>query len=98
MNVPTDRLLIMLVVATAFAVVGSGWAAGLVHAEATGTEEYLLRIAITVAFVAVLIVFWFAFRRADRKMGRIEWVYRPAGGCTLRGDRFDDTRRRPALW
>lgn len=72
MDIPTDRLLIMLIVATAFAVIGSGWAAGLVHAEATGWTEYALRIAISVAFLGVLVAFWFAFRHADKEQGRIE--------------------------
>ncbi|ELY56666.1 hypothetical protein [Natronolimnohabitans innermongolicus] len=67
MDLPTDRLLIMIIVATGFAVVGGGWAASLVHAEATGTEEILLRVGIGAVFFAILVGFWLAFRRVDRQ-------------------------------
>lgn len=66
MNVPTDRLLIMVVVATGFAVLVGGWAGGLVRAEATGLEEIGLRVGIGAVFVAVLLGIWFAFREIDQ--------------------------------
>ncbi len=58
MDVPTDRLLIMIVAATGFAVLVGGWAGGLVHAEATGWEEIGLRVAIGVVFFAILLGLW----------------------------------------
>ena len=64
-NVPVDRLLIMLVVATGFAVVGGGWAAALVHAEATGPEEIGLRVAIGAVFFLILLSFWYLFSGMD---------------------------------
>ncbi|APX96947.1 hypothetical protein [Natronorubrum daqingense] len=65
MDVPTDRLLLMLIVATGFAVAGGGWAASLVHAEATGIEEIGLRVAIGVVFFLVLLAFWTLFSGID---------------------------------
>lgn len=65
MDVPTDRLLLMIIVATGFAVVGGGWAASLVHAEATGVEEIGLRIAIGVVFFLILVAFWTLFSGID---------------------------------
>ena len=67
MRIPTDRLLLMVVVATGFAVVGGGWAAALVHAEATGLEEWLLRAGIGVVFLVVLVGFWYLFTGIDRE-------------------------------
>ncbi|MCU4926179.1 hypothetical protein OB905_09315 [Halobacteria archaeon AArc-dxtr1] len=67
MNVPTDRVLLMLIVATGFAVVGGGWAASLVHAEATGTEELLFRVGIGAVFFAILLGFWYVFAGIDRE-------------------------------
>lgn len=67
MDLPTDRLLLMIIVATGFAVVGGGWAASLVHAEATGMEENLLRIGIGVVFFAILIGFWLEFWKVDKQ-------------------------------
>lgn len=66
MNVPTDRLLIMLIVATGFAVVVGGWAASLVHAEATGWVEIGLRIGIGVVFFVALLAAWQAFSEVDQ--------------------------------
>ncbi|ELY47494.1 hypothetical protein [Natronorubrum sulfidifaciens] len=65
MNVPTDRLLLMLVAATGFAVVAGGWAAALVHAEATGLEALILRVAIGAVFFVVLFGFWTLLSRTD---------------------------------
>ncbi|WP_290811767.1 hypothetical protein [Halovivax sp.] len=69
MNVPTDRLLIMVVVATGFAVVVGGWAAGLIRAEATGIEEWALRAGVGVLFLLVLVIAWTGFSRIDAKRG-----------------------------
>ncbi|ADD06176.1 uncharacterized protein Nmag_2617 [Natrialba magadii ATCC 43099] len=66
MNVPTDRLLIMIIVATGFAIVGGGWAAALVQAEMSGFEEIALRVGIGVVFFAILIGFWYVFTQIDR--------------------------------
>lgn len=65
MDIPTDRLLIMLVVATGFAVLLGGWAGALVHAEATGLEELLLRVVIGALFFGALVVTWSRFRDTD---------------------------------
>ncbi len=65
MNVPTDRLLLMLVAATGFAVVAGGWAAALVHAEATGLEDLVLRVMIGAVFFAVLLGFWTLLSSTD---------------------------------
>lgn len=67
MNLPTDRLLLMIIVATGFAVVGGGWAATLVRAEATGTEELLLRIGIGAVFFIILVGFWMKFWQIDKE-------------------------------
>jgi len=67
MDIPTDRLLIMLIVATGLAVVAGGWAAGLVHAEATGTEELLLRFGIAAVFFLVLLGVWSVFSGIDEE-------------------------------
>ncbi|ARS89150.1 hypothetical protein [Natrarchaeobaculum aegyptiacum] len=67
MDVPTDRLLIMLIVATGFAVVVGGWAAGIVHAEATGFEEVGLRIGIGALFFVVLLGVWRVFSGIDEE-------------------------------
>ncbi|MFP8952611.1 hypothetical protein ACLI4Z_06495 [Natrialbaceae archaeon A-arb3/5] len=67
MSIPTDRLLIMFVAATGFAIVFGGWAAALVQAEATGWEEIGLRVGIGAVFFAVLIGVWFIFSGIDRE-------------------------------
>ncbi|ELY89177.1 hypothetical protein C483_14540 [Natrialba hulunbeirensis JCM 10989] len=66
MDIPTDRLLIMLVVATGFAIVTGGWAAALVQAEMSGIEEIALRVGIGVLFFVVLLGFWYVFTQVDR--------------------------------
>ncbi|NGM69275.1 hypothetical protein G6M89_09690 [Natronolimnobius sp. AArcel1] len=65
MDIPTDRLLIMVIVATGFAVLIGGWAGGLVHAEATGLEELGLRVGLGVVFFAILLGVWYQFSRVD---------------------------------
>lgn len=65
MNIPTDRLLIMVVVVTAFAVLFVGWAGGLVEAEAVGLSERGLQVALAAAFVAVIAGIWYQFSRID---------------------------------
>lgn len=67
MDIPTDRLLMMVIVATGFAVAFGGWAAALVHAEATGLEELALRAGIGVVFFLILLGFWYLFTRVDRE-------------------------------
>ncbi|WIV68148.1 hypothetical protein [Natrialbaceae archaeon AArc-T1-2] len=67
MNVPTDRLLIMLVVATGLAVLVGGWAGGLVRAEATGSEELALRVGIGAVFFVVLLGVWHVFKNIDEE-------------------------------
>ena len=69
MKIPSDRLLIMIVVATAFAVLAGGWAAALVHAEATGVQEWGWRIIIGAVFLAVLVGFWMRFSTVDEERG-----------------------------
>ncbi len=64
-NLPTDRLLLMLVVATGFAVILGGWAASLVHAEATGLEQLALRVAIGAVFFLALVGTWYQFTKMD---------------------------------
>ncbi|GAB7019870.1 hypothetical protein [Halostagnicola bangensis] len=65
MNVPTDRLLVMIIAATGFAVLVGGWAGGLVHAEATGWEEIGLRVAIGIVFFAILLGLWSKYGDID---------------------------------
>lgn len=65
MNIPTDRLLLMVVVATGFAVLVGGWAGGLVRAETTGWEEIALRVGLGAIFFAVLVGVWYLFRNID---------------------------------
>ncbi|GAB3674890.1 hypothetical protein [Halopiger thermotolerans] len=65
MDIPTDRLLIMVVVVTGFAVLFAGWAGGLVEAEAVGINELGLQIGLAVVFVAVIAGIWYQFSRID---------------------------------
>ncbi|TYL40721.1 hypothetical protein CV102_02560 [Natronococcus pandeyae] len=65
MNVPPDRLLIMFIVATGFAVLVGGWAGGLVRAETGGLEAIGLRIGLGIVFFAVLLGLWQVFRGID---------------------------------
>ncbi|WP_049928677.1 hypothetical protein [Halopiger goleimassiliensis] len=67
MNVPTDRLLIMVIVATGFAVLVGGWAIGLVQAEVSGIEELALQAGIGVAFLLVLLAGWTVFSGIDEE-------------------------------
>ncbi len=61
----TDRLLLMIVVATGFAVILGGWAASLVHAEATGLEQLGLRVAIGAVFFVAVLGTWYQFSKMD---------------------------------
>ncbi len=63
MDIPTDRHLIMVIVATGFAVLIGDWAGGLVHAEATGLKEIGLRVGLGVVFFAILLGLWYQFER-----------------------------------
>jgi hypothetical protein len=65
MNAPTDRLLLMLVVATGFAVLVGGWAGGLARAELTGWEELAVRVGLVVLFFVVLVGLWQVFSGID---------------------------------
>lgn len=69
MDLPTDRLLLMIVAATGFAVLVGGWAAALVHAEAGGLEEWAWRIGIAAVFVAVLVGLYTEFWTMDEREG-----------------------------
>ena len=66
-NVPTDRLLIMVIAATGFAVLIGGWATALVRTEATGIEALAIRGGIGVLFVLVLVGFWYLYSGIDRE-------------------------------
>lgn len=66
MDIPTDRLLIMVIVATGFAVLAGGWAAALVQAEVTGLEEIALRGGIGAIFFLILLGFWYVYTSLDR--------------------------------
>lgn len=66
MNTPSDRFLIMFVVATGFAVLLVGWAASLVRAETTGWTEIALGVGVVAVFVAALVVAWRQFGGMDR--------------------------------
>ncbi|RQG89495.1 hypothetical protein [Natrarchaeobius chitinivorans] len=57
----------MIVAATGFAIVFGGRGGAFVHAEATGVEETLLRIAIGVVFFVVLAGSWYVFTSIDRE-------------------------------
>lgn len=63
MDVPTDRVLMTLVAATAVAVFVIGW--GLIDTGAVGGE--LLRAGLVVAFLAIVAGFWVLFRRIDER-------------------------------
>jgi hypothetical protein len=65
MNAPTDRLLLMLVVATGFAVLVGGWAGGLARAELTGWVELAVRVGLAVLFFVVLVGLWQVFSGID---------------------------------
>lgn len=65
MNVPPDRLLIMLIVATGFSVLVAGWAGGLVNAETGGWEEIGLVVGLGIVFLAVLLGIWRVFSGID---------------------------------
>ena len=67
MDIPTDRLLIMVIVATGFIVLIGGWAGGLASAEAAGLREVGWLAVLGVVFLAVLGGVWFRFRRVDEK-------------------------------
>ncbi|RKD95043.1 hypothetical protein [Halopiger aswanensis] len=69
MNIPTDRLLIMVVVVTAFAVLFVGWAGGLVEAEAVGLNELGLQIGLAAVFLVVIAGIWYQFSRIDEERG-----------------------------
>ncbi|RQG91437.1 hypothetical protein EA462_05570 [Natrarchaeobius halalkaliphilus] len=69
MDIPTDRLLVMLIVASGLAVLMGGWAGGLVQAETTGWEGIGLRVAIGVVFFAALLGAWIRFSRIDEEKG-----------------------------
>ncbi|WP_247729888.1 hypothetical protein [Halovivax limisalsi] len=68
MNVPTDRLLVVLVLATALGVFFVGW--GYLEAMDTSAEGQLLRGGLVVGFLAIVAVSWFALRRIDENRER----------------------------
>lgn len=65
MDVPTDRLLIMVVVATGLAVLIGGWAGGLVQAETGGWTEIGLYAGLGLLFFAALLGLWYVFGSLD---------------------------------
>ncbi len=67
MDVPSDRVLLMVIVGTAFVVVTGAWAAGLVEAQLEGGTELMALGALALLFIAVLVLFWTGFRRIDRE-------------------------------
>lgn len=56
-----DRLLLLVVAATALFVLVLGWAAGLVEAELSGWADTLVLSALALLFLAVLVGIWFEF-------------------------------------
>lgn len=70
MNIPTDRLLLMLIVVTGFAVLIGGWAGGLVDAEATGLNQLGFGIGLVAIFLAVIAGVWYEFYRVDEDSSR----------------------------
>lgn len=68
MDVPTDRILMTLVAATAVIVFAVGW--GLIDTRAVGGQ--LVRAGIVVAFLALVAGFWLLFRRMDENRGRAD--------------------------
>lgn len=62
-----DRLVILLIAATGFAVLVAGWAGGLVEAEAPFGWEHALLIGLLLVFLLVLIGFWTEFNLIDRE-------------------------------
>ncbi len=67
MDVPNDRLLLMVIVGTGFVVLTGALAAGLVEAQLEGRTEVSAFVALGLLFVAVLVMFWTGFRRIDRR-------------------------------
>lgn len=67
MDIPNDRILLMVIVVTGFVVLTGALAAGLVEAQLEGANELSALGAIGLLFVAVLVMFWTGFRRIDRR-------------------------------
>lgn len=67
MDLPRERLLLMLVVLTGFAVLVGGWAGAFAHAQLGGLTEWVTRVAIGLVFLLVVVLFWVGFTRIDRK-------------------------------
>ncbi|WP_440763815.1 hypothetical protein [Natronorubrum sp. DTA7] len=61
-----DRLVILLIAATGFAVLIAGWAGGLVEAEAPIGWEFALMGGLFLLLILVLIGFWMEFSLIDR--------------------------------
>lgn len=61
----TDRLVILVLAATGFAVLIMGWAGGLVQAELGGFAETAVLGALVVLFVLALAAIWREFGRVD---------------------------------
>lgn len=60
-----DRLVVVLIAATGFAVLIVGWAGGLIEAEVPGVSQYVLLGLLGFAFLAVLVGIWTAFGEVD---------------------------------
>ncbi|WP_255166967.1 hypothetical protein [Natrononativus amylolyticus] len=67
MDIPTDRVLIMIVAATGFAVLVGGWAGGLARAEASGFEEIAIRVGLGAVFLIAMIGAWYLFAGVDEE-------------------------------
>ncbi|WP_436345177.1 hypothetical protein [Natronorubrum sp. FCH18a] len=77
MNQLGDRLVILLIAATGFAVLIAGWAGGLVEAEAPIGWEIALIGGLFLLLILVLVGFWTEFSLIDRKRERDQEQDRP---------------------
>jgi len=59
-----DRIMIMVVVATGFAVIFAWWS-GFVEAEIGGVSEYLIRGGLIALFLVLMVVIWRRFEAMD---------------------------------
>lgn len=67
MDVPTDRLMMTLIAATAVAVFAVGW--GFLD---TGVGGQFLRAGLVIVFLAAIVGFWVLLRRMDENRDRAE--------------------------
>lgn len=67
MELPTDRILLMVIVFTGFAVLTGAWISGFLEAQVGMPEEWLGRGVVALIFFLVVALFWAGFTRIDRK-------------------------------